>query len=1001
MKEIKRRIKQYAYKVTLIFIIGMILTLYYKTTSIAIETKEQTKIRIGFFTLPGFHEYDVNGNPVGYDVDYLNKISEYTGWEYEFVQADSWVDALQMLDEEKIDLLAPAQMTEDRKRNYVLSNYSFGTEYGALLTWAGNDELVYEDFELFHNIRIGCVDTFIMRNEFLHYAEQNQWIPNVSYYKDTNELLAALNEHKIEAMVANLALADDTKKLLAKFAPSPYYYMANKKNSDLMKELNEAIARIKTENPDFENQLAEEHFPIFKQTPYTRAELEYIENAPVYRIGYVEDHMPLSYIEDGESKGIIIEIMKLISQQSGLQFEYVPIHGENITYDDLRENNLSLIAGVEYSKINVSAPGVSLSKPFFSSKKVLVGRKGIQFSTDAKLKIGVVTGSQTLAITLKEQYPNFEVVNFPSTKKCLNAVANKKIDLMLQSQYAVENLLSKPKYGDLLVIPETGLEEKLSICAMVFSEGKGKENELLSDARLMSVLNKSIDRLDSITVNNILIAYTTGIPYKITILDFLYEYRAAICIIVILLIIGITIAVLAWKQQIKNHRIIQNKEKQLRCITNNINGGVIVLAPDKGFSIQYANSGFVKMLGADEAYTKIIQSGSYITYVHENDIEKLNQLINNNLREGAEIELELQIKKLNGDYLPVLFRGTLSEESGKTILYCVVMDISEQKRMIQRLEIDRERFEMVIEQTDDIIFDTNVIEKESVISNKFHEIFGWYNSRYSDAFTMDEFHISLEDEETYQKLRKDISEGKELITSRLRIQKRNGEYIWCDITMRCIRWKNQVVRLVGKITDVDKLVKEHERLQKMSNTDSLTGLLNKEAFQFFVSSCLEEEKIGIGCAMLFLDIDNFKAVNDTLGHRIGDYAIKNTADILKSQFRKEDMIGRFGGDEFVIFSKNIPLEIFLQKVEHLKEKMVCSYTDEDERHTISVSASIGITYTKDSSVPYEELLEQADKALYRAKEQGKNRYVMYHNDIVLKGYVNRREKIEEPENRKN
>lgn len=992
MKDIKR--VRYFYRWSSILILGVIATLFYAKTSVAITAQETEKIRVGFFTLPGFHEYDSNGNAIGYDVDYLERISEYTGWEYEFVQADSWVDALQMLDEEKIDLLAPAQITEDRKRKYLLSNYSFGTEYGSLFTWARNDNLIYEDFESFHNIRVGCVDTFIMRGEFLRYARQNDWIPNVSYYKDTNELLTALKDHRIDAAVGNLFLVDNTKKLLAKFAPSPYYYMTNKKNEDLMKQLNEAISRIKTENPDFENQLAEEHFPIFRQTPYTKAELEYIKEAPVYRVGYVEDHAPLSYVEDGEEKGIVIEIMNLISQQSGLQFEYVPIHTENVTYDDIREKDLSLITEVEYSKVNANAPGIRLTKPFFSSKKVLVGRKGIQFSSNAQLKIGIVTGSQTLSITIKENYPNFEIVNYPSTKDCLDAVANKKIDVMLQSQYAVENLLSKPKYGDLIVIPETGLEEKLSICAVLFSEEKGKEDEILSDSRLISVLNKAIDHLDSTTVNNILIAYTTGTPYKITTQDFLYEYRYTIFSTIVFLIIGITIAVFAWRQQIKHHHMIQNKEKQLRCITNNINGGVIVLTPDKGFSIQYANSGFVKMLGADEAYTEIIQSGSYITYVHQNDIEKLNQLIHKNLTEGTEIELELQIKKLNGEYLPVLFRGTLSDEDGKTILYCVVMDISEQKRMIQRLEIDRERFEMVIEQTDDIIFDTNVVEKVSLISSKFREIFGWSNAKYSDSFTIDEFHISPEDEEVYQRLKQDILEGKELITARFRVQKRNGEYIWCDITMKCIRWKGQVVRLVGKITDVDKLVKEHKRLQKMSNTDLLTGLLNKEAFQFFVSSCLKEEKLEIGCAMLFLDIDNFKTINDTLGHMIGDDAIKNTAEILKSQFRKEDLIGRFGGDEFVVFSKNIPLEVFLQKVEHLKEKMVCSYTDENGENMVSVSASIGITYITDFSVPYEELLEQADKALYKAKEQGKNRYVMYHDGIILKGYVNRREKIE-------
>lgn len=539
------------------------------------------------------------------------------------------------------------------------------------------------------------------------------------------------------------------------------------------------------------------------------------------------------------------------------------------------------------------------------------------------------------------------------------------------------------------MIPETGLEEELSVSPVLFLKEKGKADPLLSDERLMSVMNKSIDKLEDSIVNGIVIAYTAGIPYELTLEDFYFQYRVPVLIVLFFIVIigGITL------YAVKMHRMdiarVRGSEKQLRCITNNINGGVIVLVPGKGFAIQYANIGFIKMIGADEEYSKLIQAGSYITYVHKDDILKLNEFTSQKLEDGAKIELELRIKKLNGEYIPAIFNGTAAIEDGNIILYCVVVDISEQKKMMEKLEIERERYSMVIEQTDDIIFDVNMEEGKIILSNKCEQIFGWQENRMIMESGWDTHHIHKDDLETYILMQKEIMSNKEVITSRFRLQKKGGEYIWCDITMRTVRRKNKLIRIVGKITDVDKMIKEHERLQLISEQDSLTGLLNKEAFKLQVEEFLSRN-VEKACALLFLDIDNFKLLNDTLGHMAGDHALKEIAEAVKHRFREEDIIGRFGGDEFFVFSKDIPLEVFFQKLEKIRSSLSKTYYGEDQSLAVSISASMGFTYSPDGRASYEELIEQADKALYSAKEQGKNRYVMYHDELVLNGYENSR-----------
>lgn len=955
----------------------------------ASEAQSET-VRVGFFHLNGFQEYDSDGRETGYHVEYLDKIAVYTRWNYEFVPANSWVNALQMLEEGKIDLLAPAQITEERKQKFLFSSNSFGIEYGSLLTWKGNDALAYEDFTSFQNIKIGCVDTFIMKDEFLKYAEKNGFQPDIIYYQDTNELLAALERHEVQAIAANLDVADETKKVLAKYSPSPYYFMLNREKENLVAELDNAVVKIKIEEPNLENELTKKCFPIFQDTPFTLEELDYIENAPVFRVGYADLRAPVSYQDSqGNAQGITIEIMEEISKISGLKFEYIPLAGTSITYDDLREKKLSLITGVEYSAVNAHQSGIRMSQPFFSTRKILVGRKGIRFSPDAAFRIAICSGSQTLPQSLLEKYPRFEIETFLTTEECLDAVLEGRADIMLQSQYAVEKLLSKPAYQKLIVIPETGLEEDLSISPVLFSQEKDKTDPVLSDERLVSVLNKAIAKLDESVVSSIVISNTAGIPYELTLEDFYDQYRVPILIILFFSAVIGSVILYAVKMRRIDVAKVRSSEKQLRCITNNINGGVVVLIPGKGFAIQYANIGFIKMIGADEEYFKIIQAGSYITYVHKEDIPKLNQLTEQKLEDGTEIELEIRIKKMNGEYIPAIFNGTAAIDNENVILYCVVVDISEQKKMMDKLEIEKERYSMIIEQTDDIIFDVNTEERQVVFSNKYEQIFGWKETKIVMESSPDALHIHRDDLETYIHMQREIMANKEVITSRFRLQKRRGEYIWCDITMRTVRRKNKLVRIVGKITDVDKMVKEHERLQLISKQDSLTGLLNKEAFKLQVEDYLGRN-VKKDCALLFLDIDNFKALNDTLGHMAGDHALKEVAEVIRHHFREEDTVGRFGGDEFFIFSKDIPLEVFFRKLEKIRSSLFRTYYGEEKTQKVSISASMGFTYSPDGNISYEELLEQADKALYSAKEQGKNRYVMYHDELVLNGYENSR-----------
>lgn len=166
--------------------------------------------------------------------------------------------------------------------------------------------------------------------------------------------------------------------------------------------------------------------------------------------------------------------------------------------------------------------------------------------------------------------------------------------------------------------------------------------------------------------------------------------------------------------------------------------------------------------------------------------------------------------------------------------------------------------------------------------------------------------------------------------------------------------------------------KERKSLEHKAKYDALSGVLNKQTFLYYLNNRRKTE-LHNSFAFMFIDLDNFKYVNDILGHTTGDEAIKTAADVLKSFFRQGDLLGRFGGDEFVVYLKNFPEKDLLNRVEKILKQLNTTYGDNNK--AVNVTASIGIVYSdKGSDISGPELLELADKELYKAKAAGRNQY---------------------------
>ncbi|MBM2826657.1 MAG: hypothetical protein HW403_721 [Dehalococcoidia bacterium] len=164
--------------------------------------------------------------------------------------------------------------------------------------------------------------------------------------------------------------------------------------------------------------------------------------------------------------------------------------------------------------------------------------------------------------------------------------------------------------------------------------------------------------------------------------------------------------------------------------------------------------------------------------------------------------------------------------------------------------------------------------------------------------------------------------------------------------------------------------RDRERLKDLAETDGLTGLLNRRSFQEFVDSRLEEyRRLGVKAAMLYLDLDRLKIVNDRFGHSKGDMVLVAAAALLQSQSRADDLVGRVGGDEFAVLLANVT-EFGAEQIGRRILPLLGKENFEADSQLIRVTGSIGIAMFPDHGTNWTDLLSRADSAMYQAKQSG-------------------------------
>lgn len=399
---------------------------------------------------------------------------------------------------------------------------------------------------------------------------------------------------------------------------------------------------------------------------------------------------------------------------------------------------------------------------------------------------------------------------------------------------------------------------------------------------------------------------------------------------------------------------------------------------DAKMTLLFMNDEFLDMLGYTRREISSLFHDCYVELIHVEDRKRVKEEMQGQTGAGQSITLEYRVMTKSGQPIWVLEKSRQQrKENGAEEICCILVDVTEHKRSQEEKIFLLERYQVIMNQATDIVFEWDVKEDTLEFSTNWYKKFGYepVNTQISKNIPHSR-NIHKNDRMEMENLIKEMAAGASYLEREIRILSSKKKYIWCRIraTMRYDA-EGKPCKAIGVITDVDADKKQKQDLYEQAQRDALTGLYNKTVMNEMVEQQIQNKEENDLQALFLLDIDYFKAVNDTYGHLAGDSVLSDVAAILKQNVKNTGLIGRIGGDEFLIYYSNLKEEAdAVAKADQLLEAL---YTIRPQKDSRPISCSMGVVTFWGSDMDYTQLFQRADQALYHRKKNGRGGFALY------------------------
>lgn len=519
---------------------------------------EEKVIKIGYDANSHFI-LEEDGEFYGYGVEYLEKISEYTGWEYEYVKVENWKVAFDKLRNNDIDLICTAHYTEERAQEFIYSDIPFGYE-STLLYTNENSDISYQEYSAFNGCKVGLLTESYSAEDFINYATQNNVEYDPVYYSSKAEMCQAVENNEIDLMAIGSRYGTADLQLVDRLAVNAFYCISNPTQKLLIEEIENILQQIMFDDPVFEGKLNQKYFghdALSHTPPYTEEELSFIENLGTVKVKMLLNQKPSWYEEDGKIEGIWAEYLNVISEKSGIKFEM-----ENGIYDEESENIYEELLAQNYLVLRTSksmehnnTEGMLLSSPLMDIEIAYIERQKSFVNDDFSEKvIAVASELAYVEPLLLAENPTYQFEYYSDSESCLEAVKEQKASMAIVTALRASYLMQKPEYVDKLIqVPGVDYNNQIHIVA--------NENQ----EQLISIINKAIRHISQEEKEEIIAKELLMNSYELGFDDVWYQswewIVGIICLVVILLIVYsiMTQKIAGLRIEKKEYELLQKK----------------------------------------------------------------------------------------------------------------------------------------------------------------------------------------------------------------------------------------------------------------------------------------------------------------------------------------------------------------------------------------------------------------------------------------------------------
>jgi diguanylate cyclase (GGDEF)-like protein/PAS domain S-box-containing protein len=303
----------------------------------------------------------------------------------------------------------------------------------------------------------------------------------------------------------------------------------------------------------------------------------------------------------------------------------------------------------------------------------------------------------------------------------------------------------------------------------------------------------------------------------------------------------------------------------------------------------------------------------------------------------------------------------------------------EQAKMKREFLESKQRYQSLFEHNQDAVFSLELDGSVSSVNQAAINISGYSRE---ELLTMNFQPLVIPEDldkslELFKKAAKGDSQHYDI-----RIRAKNNDLLYLTVTSVPIVVNNQITGVFNIAKNITERVEHGERIREMAYYDALTGLPNRRMFQEHISKAISEAKrMSSKFALLYMDLDRFKHVNDSLGHTVGDIVLQQVAAILQEEMQHKGIVFRMGGDEFAILLTPIQAK---EEATDIAHRILRIFEEPIQINDIDllITPSIGIAFYPDDGIDAETLLKHADVAMYEAKRNGKNGYYVHSNEVA-------------------